>query len=312
MARGRWHGKRVLVSGGSAGVGRAVGLQLAAEGADVCIAARGTAGLERTAMDMRAIAPPGTRIIPRSVDVCDYPAVARLADTIWAELGGLDLLLCNQGFAQVAAVNSLTAAEMERMLRVNFLGHAHLCKAFAPHLMKQGFGTVMLVSSVLGHLSFFGYSAYSASKWAIVGFAEGVRQELSLHGVDVKVAYFGTVETPGLLQENASKPRAVWEMESGGPFNRVRTAEDVARRLLVAARGSRFENPLGFDSKLTFWASRHLPGLVRWMSDRDLRAAMALHGAPDGVPEPSHQPAARPGGSTRPRARPRGRRGRAG
>lgn len=283
MTSGTWTGKRVLISGGSSGVGRAAALQLAAEGADVCIVARDAAALEQTAREMRAVASPDARILHRSVDVCEYPAVERMADEVWADLGGLDLLLCNQGFAQVAAVRALSAAEIARMMQVNFLGHAHLCKAFAPHLTRQRSGTVMLVSSGLGYMSVYGYSAYSASKWAIVGFAEGLRQELGLHGVNVKVAYLGTTETPGLERENATKPPIVWEMESGNSVTRIRTAEDVARRLLVAARGSRFDNPLGFDSRLTFWLSRHLPGLVRWVGDRELRAAITKHGNPDHV-----------------------------
>jgi len=277
MANKMWQGKRVLVSGGSAGVGRALGLRLAAAGADVCIVARGNPGLKLAAGEMRAVASAGARIIHRSVDVCDYPAVESMADAVWTEFGGLDLLLCNQGFAHVAALHTMQAADMERMLQVNVLGHAHLCKAFAPHLTRQGSGTVLLVSSTLGYLSTYGYAAYSASKWAVVGFAEGLRQELGMHGIDVKVAYFGTTETPGLQRENATKPKAVWEMESRSPFNRIRSADDVARRVLAAAGGRRFDNPLGLDSRFTFWASRHLPGLVRRISDRDLRRAIARH-----------------------------------
>lgn len=269
-----WRNKRAVVSGGSAGIGRAVALQLAQQGADVCIIARDPAALERTCAEMRRLAPPGTQVRYRSVDVTNYPVLAEAAGEICTELGGLDLLLCNQGFAQVASVHELSADDMQRLLHVNQLGHQYLCKAFAPFLIRQRSGTVLLVSSVLGYLSMYGYAAYSASKWGVVGFAEGLRQELGLHGIRVKVAYFGTAQTPGLDQENAGKPPAVWEMESNNPFNRIRSPEDVARRLLDAARGRRFENPLGLDSKLTFWASRHLPGLVRRLNDRDLRSAI--------------------------------------
>src|SRR3954463_11279007 len=178
MSKDVWRNKRVVVSGGSAGIGRAVALQLAEQGADVCIIARDRVALERTCAEMRQLAPPGSRALYRSVDVTNYTAVTEAAGGIWNELGGLDLLLCNQGFAQVAPVHELSAADMQQLLHVNVLGHQYLCKAFAPLLIRQGAGTVMLVSSVLGYLSMYGYAAYSASKWGVVGFAEGLRQEL--------------------------------------------------------------------------------------------------------------------------------------
>jgi len=277
-------GKRVFISGGSSGIGRAVALQLAAAGAQVCVAARGTVALEETVAEMRRVAPhSGTRLIHCSFDAADADAAEAAAAAVSAELGGIDLLICNQGFAQTGRVHELAATEFRRMMEVNYLGHAYLCRAFAPQLMRQRSGTVVLVSSVLGYLSTYGYAAYSASKWAIVGFAEGLRQELGLFGVKVKVVYPGTTETPGLAQENAGKSKVVWEIESNSPFNKLRSAEEVARRLLQAARGSRFENPLGWDGWFTFLASRYAPRLVRRLNDSDLRRALQKHGPADEV-----------------------------
>lgn len=277
-----YRGRRVFVSGGSSGIGRAVALQLAASGASVCIAARGAAALEQTVAEMRRVSPdPAARLMARAVDVTDAAAVESMAAEAWAAMGGFDLLVCNQGFAHTGRVHEVPVQDFRRLLEVNFLGHAFLCRAFTPHFMRQRSGTVALVSSVLGYLGTYGYAAYCASKWAIVGFAEGLRQELALHGVQVKVIYPGTTETPGLGHENADKPKVVWEIESNSPFNKVRSAEEVAWRLLKAAQGSRFENPLGWDGWFTFIASRYLPGLVRWLNDADLRKAIQKHGDPD-------------------------------
>lgn len=274
-------GKRVFISGGSSGIGRAVALQLAAVGAEVCIAARGREALEQTVAEMRRLAPdPGAKLLWRNLDVTDAAAVDAVAAEVVSALGGIDLLICNQGFAHTARVHELPAADYRRMMEVNYLGHAFLCRAFASQFMRQRSGTVVMVSSVLGYLGTYGYAAYAASKWAIVGFAEGLRQELGLYGVKVKVVYPGTTETPGLSQENADKPKVVWAMESGSPFNRLRSAEEVARRLLQATRGSRFENPLGWDGWFTFIASRYAPWLVRWLNDGDLRRALKQYGEP--------------------------------
>jgi NAD(P)-dependent dehydrogenase (short-subunit alcohol dehydrogenase family) len=277
-----YEGKRVFISGGSSGIGRATAVRLARAGAHVCVAARGLEALEQTVADMKqAAGDRNTVLIARNVDVTDLAAVEAVATEALGALGGLDLLLCNQGYAHAGRVHDLPIHGFKRMMEVNYLGHAYLCRAFAPHFIRQGSGTVVMVSSVLGYLSTYGYAGYSASKWAIVGFAEGLRQELGLYGVKVKVIYPGTTETPGLAQENVDKPKVVWELESNSPFNKVRSADEVARRLLVAARGSRFENPLGWDGWFTFLVSRHAPWLVRMLNDGDLRKALKKHGPAD-------------------------------
>lgn len=271
---GKHQGIRVFISGGSSGIGRALALQLARQGAHVAIAARGRQALDDTLRELRAVAPAASMLEAYELDASDADAAQAVVAQAMQRFGSVDLLICNQGFARTGLAHELPAAEFRRMIEVNYLGHAYLCRAFAPHLMRQRSGTVVLVSSVLGYLGTYGYSAYSASKWAIVGFAEGLRQELGLHGVNVKVVYPGTTQTPGLERENLDKPKAVWAIESGSPFNRVRSAEDVAARLLRAVQGSRFENPLGWDGWFTFLASRHLPSLVRWLNDSDLRKAL--------------------------------------
>lgn len=271
-------GKRVLISGGSLGTGRALALRLAREGAHICVVARGAEALAQTVADMKeAAGDQDTVLIARSVDVTDASAVAAMASEVVAALGGLDLLVCNQGFARTGLVSDVPSEEFGRMMDVNFLGHAYLCRAFAPHFVEQQSGTIVLVASVLGYLGTYGYGPYAASKWAIVGFAECLRQELVLHGVGVKVVYPGTIDTPGLAQENGDKPKVVWEMESGSPFNKLRSADEVARLILKASEGARFENPLGWDGRFTFWASRHVPRLVRRLNDSDLRKAIKKH-----------------------------------
>ena len=276
-----YEGKRVFISGGSLGLGRAIALQLARDGAHVCVAARGLDALEQTLTEMKqAAGGRDTVLIARNMDVIDPAAVESVAAEAVIALGGLDLLICNQGFARTGLVHELPAKDFKQMVEVNYLGHAYLCRAFAPHFIRQKSGTVVMVSSVLGYLSTYGYAAYSASKWAIVGFAEGLRQELGLYGVQVKVVYPGTIDTPGLAQENADKSKVVWEIESANAFNVVRSADEVARRLLAAARGRRFENPIGWDGWFSFLASRHLPSLVRMLNDGDLRKAIKKYAIP--------------------------------
>lgn len=271
-------GKRVFISGGSEGIGRAVAVLLASEGAHVCVAARRQGPLDETVAAMQAAARGELVLTSIAVDLTDPVAVEAAAAEALARLGGLDLLICNQGFAHTAKITELPVADFRRLMEVNYLGHAFACKAFAPHFLKQKSGTIVLVSSAFGYLGAYGWTAYCASKWAIVGFAEALRQEMMLSGVQVKVFYPGTTETPGLDKENADKPKAVWEFEHNNAFNVIRKPDDVARRLLAAATGRRFENPCGWDGWLSFLASRHAPWLVRMLNDGDIKKAIAKHG----------------------------------
>lgn len=271
-------GKRVFISGGSEGIGRAVAVQLASEGAHVCVAARRSGPLDETVAAMKAAARGELVLTSIAVDLTDPVAVEAAAAEALSRLGGLDLLICNQGFAHTAKITELPVTDFRKLMDVNFLGHAFACKAFAPHFLKQKSGTIVLVSSAFGYLGAYGWTGYCASKWAIVGFAEALRQEMMLSGVQVKVFYPGTTETPGLEKENADKPKAVWEFEHNNAFNVIRKPDDVARRLLAAAQGRRFENPCGWDGWLSFLASRHAPWLVRMLNDGDIKKAIAKHG----------------------------------
>jgi 3-dehydrosphinganine reductase len=273
-------GKRVFISGGSEGIGRSTAVKLAEQGAHVCVVARRQNALDETVEAMRkAVGGDSGRVLTAiAMDVTDPAAVEEGARRALEALGGLDLLICNQGFAHTGKVHELPIEDFRRHLDVNYLGHAYVCRAFAPHFLKQGSGTIILVSSAFGYFGTYGWTAYCASKWAIVGFAEALRQEMGLHGVNVKVFYPGTTETPGLDRENSDKSKAVWEFEHANAFNVTRKPDDVAGRLLAIVDGRRFENPCGWDGWLSFMASRHAPWLVRMLNDSDMRKALAKHG----------------------------------
>lgn len=267
---GFYTGKKVFLSGGSKGIGREAALQLAGAGADVTIAARGQADLDATLEALQAARPGAHRAV--SVDIRDPAAVKAAMDDAAADHGGLDVLICNAGYARTGDVATSPLDAYSELLQVNYLGHVHLVKAAVPHLVARK-GHISLVSSMLGFMSVYGYSAYSASKFATAGFAEALRQEMLLEGVTVSVFYPPTTETPGLEEENRDKPPLVWAIESENSFTRTYTAEAVARELLRSIERGGFENVVGWDSWLVFWARRAFPAIFRFFSDQELRAA---------------------------------------
>lgn len=266
-------GKKVFITGGSAGIGKALALDLAREGASVFISARGQARLDEAVAELRALGKPGQTFGAVAYDVSDAEAAQAGALKALEGLGGLDVLICNSGFAEIGQVHELPLEAYQRLLDVNYLGHVYTVRALAPHFIAQGSGHIALVSSMLGFFSTWGYGAYSASKYAIAGFAEALRQEMVRHGVKVTLFYPPTTETPGLAQENEGKHPVVAQLEMDNSFTWVHSPEEVSQVLLKTIRKGRFESYVGWDSWLVFKVFRHLPRLGRYLNDQELDTA---------------------------------------
>lgn len=266
-------GKRVLIVGGSRGIGRALALLVARRGARVCVAARGAADLERVVADLPPVAAGPHGMV--AFDTADADGVARARDGIDAALGGIDVLVCGSGSARAAGVFDTPAEDYRRMLDVNYLGHVNVVRTYGPDLARQRGGTICLVSSLAALMPIYGYAAYAASKAALAAFAEALRQEMKLHGVNVVVHYPPTTDTPGLVEENRTKPPAVWAIESQSGWNKIHSAASVAASIAGAIERGRPHGLTGFDSRFLATVTRLAPGLFRRLTDAEVRKAVA-------------------------------------
>jgi short-subunit dehydrogenase len=267
-------GKRAFLVGASEGIGRATALEMVRRGAHVVIAARRLEPLsEALALMERARVSDEQKLGMISMDVSDEEAVQGSVSQVNDILGGVDIVLTNVGFARVGYIHDLEAADFEKLLNVNYLGHARVIRAYLPQMMKQKSGDICLVSSALGFFSCAGYGPYSASKYAVRGFAEALRQEMLSQNIRVTMFYPGTTETPGLKKENDGKPAAVWEMESGSSFNSIHQPSDVANAILKSVERGRFDNVLGFDNWLMWALFRLAPKTARWLADMEWKKA---------------------------------------
>lgn len=272
---GYFEGRRVFIAGGSEGIGRSTAVELARRGAHVVVAARRQPPLDETLALLEAAGPSGRHgTVP--LDVTDRAAVRAVVDTVNGLLGGpVDVLITNVGSAITGYIDELDDEAFDRMIGVNYLGHANVLRAFLPTLKQGDRADVCFVSSALGFMSTPGYTAYSASKYAVAGFAESLRMELKPHNIRVTLFYPGTTETPGLAQENASKPKAVWAMESDSAFSKTHQPDDVAKSLLKGVERGSFENFPGIDISFIWWMYQHFPGLSRWMADMEWTKALS-------------------------------------
>lgn len=268
-------GKKVFITGGSAGIGRALALAMAKDGASVVVCARGQEGLDRVVAELRAAGGSGARFGAVQADVADPAQVRAAAASALELLGGLDVLVCNSGYAQAGAVGELPDEAFRQLMDVNYFGHVHVVRAFHDHFARQGKGDVVLVSSMLAVLSVYGYGAYSASKFAITGFAQALRQEMLIHGVRVKLFLPPTTDTPGLAKENQDKPALVHEMEMGSSLNATHSAEKVAGAFMKWLPTGRFFGYATWDSWLQFFMAHHFPELTLRIADGELEGARA-------------------------------------
>ena len=271
-----YRGKRILVTGGSSGIGRAAALQLAREGADVAIAARDEDRLRATLAELReAAAAQAQRFAAITMDVASAGSVEGGVAEARATLGGIDVLINNAGYAIPGYIDRVTEADCKAMLEVNYLGAVRTVRAVLPEMMAQRAGVIANVTSMLGFMGTFGYAAYAGSKYALSGFTECLRQDLLPFGIAVHLCYPPTTKTPGLDKENQIKPPEAWAIEG---TSRAFTPEAVARALLRGIRRKRFHILVGADSALIWRMQRFVPWVVRWVTDGILRKHLTKHG----------------------------------
>jgi NAD(P)-dependent dehydrogenase (short-subunit alcohol dehydrogenase family) len=186
------HGKTIVITGASTGIGEELAVALAARGAHLVLAARGTDGLEKA---VRRCIHAGGHAIAVPTDVTDPEACRALVDRAVEAFGGIDALVCNAGISMWARFRDVTDLTLfERIMKVNYLGAVY-CTHFAlPHVVKRK-GLLVAISSLTGKTGVPTRTGYAASKHAMQGFFDSLRIELMDAGVDVLVVSPGFVAT---------------------------------------------------------------------------------------------------------------------
>ena len=263
-----FHNKKVFITGGSSGIGLATAAHLVRAGAHVAIGARSEERLQAAQASLgQSAEDPAQKVVALRVDVSDKGAVEQARDSVLEQLGGIDILINNAGITRPGPIQELDDAVFESMMRVNYFGTVTVTRAFLPQLRRQRSGHITNVSSLLGFMGIFGYTAYAASKFAIVGFSECLRQELLPHGVGVSVVYPPDTDTPQLAEENLIKPA---ETKAVAGNVKVMSAEAVAQTMLDGIVEGRVHIVPGMAGKLTHFAYRHFPWVVRKKIDSDV------------------------------------------
>ncbi|GAA5048740.1 NAD(P)-dependent dehydrogenase (short-subunit alcohol dehydrogenase family) [Thermocatellispora tengchongensis] len=230
----RFTGKTVLISGASAGIGRALALGFAAEGATVIAAARGEDALKET---VRLIEAEGGRAEARTVDVADSASVAALISGIVAAHGRLDIAVNNAGVLTLGRVEELPEAEWERMFRINTTGVFHAMKHQIAAMRAGGRGGVIInmSSSVGEHIRVPGMAAYGASKAAVTALSRTAALECIGDGIRINSVSPGPHDTTMSMRPGETEADRAERMRTQLPIGRVGTLDEITGSVLWLA-----------------------------------------------------------------------------
>ncbi|WP_299559634.1 SDR family oxidoreductase [uncultured Mycolicibacterium sp.] len=235
-------GKRCLITGAASGIGRAVALKLAAEGAQLFLTDRDAEGLERTVADARARG--ATVAAHRALDIADFDAVAAFAADIHTVHPAMDVVMNIAGISAWGTVDQLTHEHWRSMIDVNLMGPIHVIEEFVPPMVAAGRGGHLVnVSSAAGLVALPWHAAYSASKYGLRGLSEVLRFDLARHGIGVSVVVPGavntrlvqTVQIAGVDRDDPRVQRWVRRFQGHAV-----TPERAADRILAGVRRNRF------------------------------------------------------------------------
>jgi len=256
-------GLRILITGASQGIGRALAETAARRGAKVLAAARSADLLDELARAARA---GGGVLEPVVADVTDPAGRAAMVEAARRHFLGLDVLVNNAGIGATGHFVEATPERLRQIMEVNFFGTTETTRVCLPLLMQGKTPAIVNISSIAGKRAIPARSEYSASKFAVAGFSEALRAEMARFGIDVLVV------NPGLTQTNFSKNMLEQKARLQLDHMRGMTSEAVAEATLKALARGRNEVTLTLKGKLVVWVSRFFPRLADFIVARKVRA----------------------------------------
>jgi len=221
-----------VVTGAGRGIGRAIALKFAAEGADVACVSRTAENSEKVANEVRAL---GRKAWAHAVDVSDSASVNTAAEKILAECGKVDILVNNAGVTRDGLLMRMADADWDTVLNTNLKGAFLVTKAFSRAMLKARSGRVINIASVIGLMGNAGQCNYAASKAGLIGFTMSAAREFGSRGITVNAIAPGFIETDMTAE---LKPELKEALVKQIPLGTLGQVEDIAHAALYLAAAS--------------------------------------------------------------------------
>ena len=252
-------GRVVVLTGAASGIGAALALGLAAEGADLALIDRNGPGLDTVAEAARRSR---GRVSTYAVDLSDRASIAELPGKVNADLGSASVLINNAGMALAGTFEQVPAAQFDQLFAVNFFSTVSMIRSFLPQLRQHRPAQIMNMSSVFGIIGAAGQVAYSASKFAVRGFSESLRAELAGTDIGVTVIHPGGVRTnialSALMSAGLNDEQIAAVREAAEAPLRMEP-RDAATRIISALKRRKKRLLVGEDAKVVARVQRLYP-----------------------------------------------------
>ncbi|MDH3611591.1 MAG: SDR family oxidoreductase [Nitrosopumilus sp.] len=243
--------KIVLITGASSGIGRAASVLFAKEGANIILVARSKEKLEEVTEELKKF---NVSSLVCECDVSDKSQVKKMCEIVLEKYKSIDILVNNAGFAIYGSVSNLTIEEIESQMETNYFGMIYCIKNFLPSMIKKKSGHIVNVASVAGSFGLPGIASYCGSKFAMLGFSEGLKHELKETGIGV------TVVSPIMVRTNFFDHKSFEKMPKYSPTSL--SAETVAKAILRAAKSPRLEIIVPSVVRIAVWIKSTFPYLI--------------------------------------------------
>jgi NAD(P)-dependent dehydrogenase (short-subunit alcohol dehydrogenase family) len=266
-------GKTALITGAGSGIGRETALACARRGANLALCDLNAEGLAETERLVRALASE-RRVLAQSVDVASAEQMRAFADAVHREVPAVDLLVNNAGVGLGGGMLDTSLEDWRWIVDINLMGVVHGCHFFVPKMVERGAGGhVVNVASAAGYLPSELLSAYTATKYAVLGLSESLHIELHRRGIGVSAICPGIINTPITRSARLRGVAAVdgaREAMIAGYQRRNYGPERVAQNILRAVQRNRVVAPVAIEAWAAYYVKRFAPwaihALARWQA----------------------------------------------
>ena len=252
-------GSRLLVTGASSGIGRALARRAAQAGANVAVVSRSADKLDELAREL------GPGVLPVVGDITREEDRQRMLHSAAERFGGLDVLVNNAGVASFGHFASSDESVLRRIMDTNFFAPAELIRQAIPLLAAGRQPAIVNVSSMCGRRGMPAWSEYSASKFALCGLTESLRGEMARFGIDVLLV------VPGLTKSGLHSHLLRNEGKMKIEFDKGMPPEKVADTILRSLRHSITEKVVGSEARWMLWFNKWMPRLTDWLIARRVK-----------------------------------------
>jgi 3-dehydrosphinganine reductase len=263
-------GKKVLITGGSSGIGLATALKLASQGAHLWLLARDSQKLEAARTQVERVRHSDDQKVGTiAADVSNFGQISTVLNQLIEESGAPDIVVNAAGGVEPGYFDTQDLADFRHMMDIDFFGTLQVLKIIVPEMIKRKSGHIVNISSIAGLVGWYGYSAYGSAKYAVTGLSHHLRSELAPFGIKVTTVYPPDTDTPQLVYDKQHQPPEAKALSEF--WNKPTPVDRVAELTVKGIARGQFSVVPGVDNRFLIFLYNNFPGLAFSIFDWSVR-----------------------------------------